>query len=317
MSAARDPKTGKQMPAQLTYEGKAFVVGFPEKGKVVIYRPDLKKENTWAIKEEFGPVGKSFGRSVAISRDGNTILVSNQDNDVFAISVLTGKVISFATPPCRSFGKHVSISGDAKIAAIGATDLSGQGTVRLYSLSDPKAEKNGGAYIGEITNLGIEHSSLFAETFSLDEEGHILAVSACDKIDSMVLFYQLWYESWGVWTPLAIPKAKLIAGKDLSIDGKVIGLRYNHSDKVLYVVTRNDSDDRYPVFKGASVVQQEDGSFIDQKLLDIRNGIRTLTLKTYLDSGTSKQSLSRLRKEMSPNVSNYNQLYDIPEKRPA
>lgn len=268
LTSVRDPRTNRQVPAELTYEGKAFVVGFPDKGKAVIYRPDPKKKYVWAIKEEFGPVGKGFGQSVAISKDASTILVSNQDNDVFAINVSTGKVISFSTPPCRSFGKHVSISGDGKVAAVGTTDLSGQGTVRLYFIDKARAEKNRAAYIGEITGPDVKHATVFAEAFSLDDQGHALAVSSSDKIDSSVLFYRLWHKTLGTWAPMPAPKVKLVTGKDLSIDGKVVGLRHNSNEKVFYVVTRADSEDRQPVFKGADVVEQEDGTFIDQKFLD-------------------------------------------------
>ncbi len=157
--------------------------------------PYLTKKSTLAANDESAFSG--FGRSVAISGDGNVAIVGSDNNAayIFKRNKLGGwtqaqKIVKPNDLRCNSngswFGWSVALSNDGNTAIIGASGIfvfySGFIPIHLfYSCSDfPVYKKQGSQWVLEkiLTEPGVTSGDLFGSAISLSQDGNRAIVGA-------------------------------------------------------------------------------------------------------------------------------------------
>ena len=271
----------------ISSDGNTAIVGVPygnnekgtDAGSVYIYtRGGSKWEKQAKIVASDGIGGEWFGRSVAISGDGNTVIVGSHRDDSRGSAYIFTRINGAWTEQCKLiasdgvsgdyYGVSVSISNDGDTAIVGA-----------YIDDNEKGTNAGSAYVYTRTNgkwteqsklLASDGSSFdnFGASVSISGDGNTAIVGAFGDSGSRGSAYT-YIRTNGTWSE----QAKLLASDgsrndlfgisvSISSDGNTVIIGASNDDRYkgsAYIYTRSNG-----TWSEQTKIVASDGSIVDQ-----------------------------------------------------
>lgn len=174
----------------LSFNGNTLAIGgYTDNSSVGAVWMFTRTGTVWAQEAKLvGPSTNNFGSAVALSNDGNTLVVGASFTSSPSAHIYTKGTswasgvtsVTFLGATSSSFGYSVAISGDGIYVAVGAPlEASNTGTVSLYSrLSGAWTAFNNNTTTNKLTPDSNAQSCGFGASVSLSRDGKILVVGA-------------------------------------------------------------------------------------------------------------------------------------------
>lgn len=243
-----DGRFGKSVA--LSADGATALIGDPgasfERGAVWVF---TRSGDTWTQQAELTDSERSqlahFGRSVALSSDGDTALIGGPGDSSFegaawaftrtgtTWSQIGGRITGPHDGGRAHFGKAVALSGDGSAALVGAPDYGEQrGAVWTLARSGSSFVQQGATLA--FTSVSETMEGAFGASVALSGDGNVALIGAPHAEAGFGSVTQ-WTRSGGVWSPQAnlggteaVGRGSTGASVALSSDGLVAAIGAPH-----------------------------------------------------------------------------------------
>jgi hypothetical protein len=231
----------------------------------------IRTGSTWSQQTKFvdaGPdSGAHFGRSVALSADGNTALIGGPDDSgsVGAAWVFTrtgpnwaqqAKLVDTGPDAGANFGTSVSLSGNGQIALIGGpADSSNKGAAWIFTVSGTTWTQQ-----AKLVDTGADAGAAFGDSVALSADGGTALIGGpIDGGDNGAAW--IFTGSGSSWTQ----QAKITSPDTLSEFGEAVALSANGGTALIGAFDDDTDVGAAWVFAGSGASWNEQAKLVDSQ----------------------------------------------------